>query len=143
MKCGRVLVFVMGCCCAAPALAAGGASTISTAATCPAPIVALPVYPIDAALRGKSGEVVLEAAVDDCGRVNEVTIVKSSGREDYDQAAALYRKCRRNGETVRKLIDCLIGAVAIRLNMSVLHADADFATLARHTQLLAHASSVK
>ena len=63
--------------------------------------------------------------------------------EDYDQAAALYRTCRRNGETVRKLIDCLIGAVAIRSNMSVLHADADFATLARHTQLLAHASSVK
>ena len=63
--------------------------------------------------------------------------------EDYDQAAALYRTCRRNGETVRKLIDCLIAAVAIRSNAPVLHADADFATLARHTPLAAHADSAK
>ncbi|MFT5204200.1 MAG: putative nucleic acid-binding protein, partial [Candidatus Aldehydirespiratoraceae bacterium] len=26
---------------------------------------------------------------------------------DFDEAAALYRICRRRGETVRKLIDCL------------------------------------
>ena len=63
--------------------------------------------------------------------------------EDYDQAAALYRTCRRNGETVRKLIDCLIAAVAIRSNAPVLHADADFAALARHTPLAAHAHSAK
>lgn len=61
--------------------------------------------------------------------------------EDYDHAAALYRTCRRNGETVRKLIDCLIAAVAIRSNASVLHADADFANLARHTPLALHADS--
>jgi len=52
---------------------------------------------------------------------------------DYDQAAALYRTCRRGGETVRKLIDCLIAAVAIRVDSPVLHADADFEALARHT----------
>lgn len=63
--------------------------------------------------------------------------------EDYDQAAALYRTCRRNGETVRKLIDCLIAAVAIRSNAPVLHADADFAALARHTPLGTHADSAK
>ena len=51
--------------------------------------------------------------------------------QDYDQAAALYRTCRRNGETVRRLIDCLIASVAIRLDAPVLHADADFAALAR------------
>jgi hypothetical protein len=28
---------------------------------------------------------------------------------DHDHAAALNRQCRRAGETVRKLIDCLIG----------------------------------
>jgi predicted nucleic acid-binding protein len=60
---------------------------------------------------------------------------------DYEHAAALYRTCRRNGETVRKLIDCLIAAVAIRSNAPVLHADADFAVLARHTPLTAHPSS--
>ncbi len=63
--------------------------------------------------------------------------------EDYDQAAALYRTCRRNGETVRKLIDCLIAAVAIRSNAPVLHADADFAALARHTPLATHADSAE
>ncbi len=54
---------------------------------------------------------------------------------DYDDAAALYRRCRRQGETVRRLIDCLIASVAIRANMPVLHQDADFEILARHTEL--------
>lgn len=61
---------------------------------------------------------------------------------DYDEAAALYRTCRRNGETVRKLMDCLIAAVTIRSNSPILHADADFATLARHTPLTSHAASL-
>lgn len=54
---------------------------------------------------------------------------------DYDDAASLYRTCRRSGETVRKLIDCLIAAVAIKVDAPVLHNDADFVALARHTSL--------
>jgi predicted nucleic acid-binding protein len=54
---------------------------------------------------------------------------------DYEEAAALYRTCRRGGDTVRKLIDCLIAALAIRADMAVLHADADFEVLVRHTAL--------
>lgn len=54
---------------------------------------------------------------------------------DYEHAAALYRSCRQNGATVRKLIDCLIAAVAIRAKLPVLHADADFDRLARYTPL--------
>ena len=54
---------------------------------------------------------------------------------DYDAAAALYRTCRQRGHTVRKLIDCLIAAVAIRGNLPVLHRDADFDILAQHTTL--------
>lgn len=57
---------------------------------------------------------------------------------DYEMGAALYRSCRRNGETVRKLIDCLIGAVALRHGAAILHADGDFTTLARHTQVAIH-----
>ena len=53
----------------------------------------------------------------------------------YDDAAALFRLCRREGETVRKVIDCLIGAVAISADAPVLHNDADFDVLARHTDL--------
>lgn len=54
---------------------------------------------------------------------------------DYEEAAALYRVCRRGGETVRKLIDCVIASIAIRTDMALLHADADFDVLARHTSL--------
>lgn len=54
---------------------------------------------------------------------------------DYETAAALYRTCRRHGETVRKLIDCLIAAHAIREGVAVLHADADFDRLAGCTAL--------
>lgn len=57
------------------------------------------------------------------------------GPIDYEEAALLYRTCRRQGETVRKLIDCLIAAVAIREDVELLHADADFDCLARHTAL--------
>ena len=55
---------------------------------------------------------------------------------DYEDAAALYRVCRRRGKTGRKLIDCLIAAHAIRARLPLLHADADFDVLARHTELL-------
>lgn len=54
---------------------------------------------------------------------------------DHEAAAALYRACRRQGSTVRRLPDCLIAAVAIRNDAAVLHADADFDALARHTTL--------
>ena len=54
---------------------------------------------------------------------------------DYDEAAALYRLCRREGETVRRMMDCLIAAVAIRADAAVLHNDSDFDTLARHAGL--------
>jgi predicted nucleic acid-binding protein len=58
---------------------------------------------------------------------------------DYEHAALLYRTCRRQGQTVRKLIDCLIAAVAIRERVAVLHADTDFEALAAHTGLEVHA----
>jgi predicted nucleic acid-binding protein len=54
---------------------------------------------------------------------------------DYEEAASLYRICRREGETVRKLIDCLIAAIAIRSGAAVLHNDTDYDVLHRHTPL--------
>lgn len=54
---------------------------------------------------------------------------------DYDTAAALYRSCRSQGKTVRKLIDCLIAAVAIRAGVPVLHRDEDFAAIEAVTEL--------
>lgn len=60
---------------------------------------------------------------------------------DYDDAAALHRSCRRRGVTVRKLVDCLIAAVAIRADVPVLHVDTDFVGLAQVTPLRVHRSS--
>lgn len=54
---------------------------------------------------------------------------------DFETAATLYRTCRQRGETVRKLVDCLIAAHAIRAGASLLHSDSDFDVLARHTGL--------
>lgn len=62
---------------------------------------------------------------------------------DYELAAVLYRSCRARGETVRKLIDCLIAAVAVRAGVEILHADTDFEVLARHTDVRAHPQSLQ
>ncbi len=61
--------------------------------------------------------------------------VLPTGPTDYEEAAGLFRSCRRSGETARKLIDCLIAAVAIRAGVPVLHSDRDFDALARQTPL--------
>jgi predicted nucleic acid-binding protein len=57
------------------------------------------------------------------------------GPTDYEQAAELFRLCRKGGETPRNLSDCLIAAVAIRQDAELLCADADFHTLANHSPL--------
>ena len=57
------------------------------------------------------------------------------GPADYEQAAELYRLCRRGGETPRKLNDCLIAVVAIRNDAELLCNDADFHAIARHAPL--------
>lgn len=54
---------------------------------------------------------------------------------DSVRAASLQRACRRSGETVRNLGDCQIAAVALRLDLPVLHRDRDFEVLAAHTGL--------
>lgn len=54
---------------------------------------------------------------------------------DYEVAAALFRQCRRNGKTPRKMIDCLIAAVAIRNDIALLHLDQDFVVLAENSAL--------
>jgi predicted nucleic acid-binding protein len=61
------------------------------------------------------------------------------GLSDFEAAAEIYRQCRAGGETVRSLIDCLIAAVAIREDVELLHNDADFDVIARHTPLRVYA----
>jgi predicted nucleic acid-binding protein len=54
---------------------------------------------------------------------------------DHEAAAAVYRACRRGGSTIRRLPDCLIATVAIRVGAVLLHQDSDFPEIARHVPL--------
>jgi predicted nucleic acid-binding protein len=76
-----------------------------------------------------------DAHLADLRRLLARATVLPTGPTDYESAATLFRTCRQRGETVRRLLDCLIAAVAIRADVPVLQADADFAALARHTPL--------
>jgi predicted nucleic acid-binding protein len=73
--------------------------------------------------------------LEDLRRLLARASVVSTRPEDFDRAASLFRVCRAGGETVRRLIDCLIAAQAIRADVPLLHADRDFEALARHTAL--------
>jgi predicted nucleic acid-binding protein len=70
--------------------------------------------------------------------VGRCQFVPTQGLADYEAAAALYRRCRRAGTTVRALTDCLIAVVAIRERAELLHADKDFDLLAQHSELRTH-----
>lgn len=63
------------------------------------------------------------------------TTVVPTKNTHYTTAALLFRACRRQGETVRRLFDCVIAAVAVDADLPVLHNDRDFDALARHTPL--------
>lgn len=55
--------------------------------------------------------------------------------QDVEAAAAIHRECRRGGDTVRSLIDCLIAAMALRLDVEVAHRDRDFEVMSIHCGL--------
>lgn len=81
-----------------------------------------------------------EGHLQDLRRLLALATVLPTEPVHYDDAAVLFRLCRREGETVHKLtvhklIDCLIAAVAIGVDALVLHNDKDFDVLARHTNL--------
>jgi hypothetical protein len=54
---------------------------------------------------------------------------------DAEDAAAIHRRCRRGGKTVRSLIDCLVAAMALRLDLPVAHRDRYFVVIATHCGL--------
>jgi predicted nucleic acid-binding protein len=53
----------------------------------------------------------------------------------YEAAAGIQRRCRTAGHTIRRALDCLVAAVAIREGVAVLHRDRDFDAIARNTSL--------
>jgi predicted nucleic acid-binding protein len=62
-------------------------------------------------------------------------ILEVEGLADFEDAALIQRTCRRKGETVRSMIDCLIAAIALREQRSLLAVDRDFEVIARHVGL--------
>jgi predicted nucleic acid-binding protein len=65
-------------------------------------------------------------------------ILQLQGLVAFEEASLLYRTCREAGETIRSFADCLIAVPAIRARAAVLHNDADFDTLSRHSELEVH-----
>ena len=65
------------------------------------------------------------------------TVIKTESI-DYDNAAAIYRACRKFGLTIRTHVDCLIAAIAIRTNTTLLHNDSDFDAIAQVTKIKFH-----
>jgi predicted nucleic acid-binding protein len=57
-------------------------------------------------------------------------IYSLKGVDSYIAAAELYRKCRKNGFTIRSTIDLLISQIALENNLILLHNDIDFNTIA-------------
>ena len=55
--------------------------------------------------------------------------------EGYVRAARLYRSLRAEGVTVRGAVDCLIAQACLDLGAQLLSPDADFARIARQTDL--------
>ncbi len=54
---------------------------------------------------------------------------------DAEDAAAIHRRCRRGGDTVRSLIDCQVAAMALRMGVVVAHRDHDYETIRAHCGL--------
>jgi len=62
-------------------------------------------------------------------------VLSLEGLSDFEEAGVIYRACRDAGETLRSLSDCLIAVPVIRAGAALLHNDADFAVIARHSSL--------
>lgn len=75
-------------------------------------------------------------------RLRAFPLLRVGGLSDFEAAAAVYRTCRAGGASPRGLIDCLIAAAAIRAGAEILHADADYNLIARHTPLRVHEASM-
>ena len=69
------------------------------------------------------------------GQLIGFSLLSVGGIDSYEQAAEIYRLCRAAGDTVRRVLDCLVAVPAIRSGAPILHVDRDFDVIARHTPL--------
>lgn len=64
-----------------------------------------------------------------------LNFVHAKNYETYVHASDIYRKCRKSGITVRKTIDCLIAAITIENNLTLLCEDNDFINITKCVNL--------
>ncbi|MFQ5432816.1 MAG: PIN domain nuclease [Nitrospinota bacterium] len=69
------------------------------------------------------------------GYLLEFPIYRPKGTETYLNAARIYRNCRKKGKTVRKTADCIIAAICIENDLTILHKDSDFDLISGCTAL--------
>jgi predicted nucleic acid-binding protein len=67
--------------------------------------------------------------------VNRLPSLAIAPDDDFRAAADIYRAARRQGHTIRSMVDCLIAAIAIRRGVTLLHKDADFEVIGQFTEL--------
>lgn len=65
----------------------------------------------------------------------ELNILSLDIIEASISAASIYRTLRSRGLTVRKPADCLISAYAIQYDIALVHNDADFNLIKKHSRL--------
>ena len=53
----------------------------------------------------------------------------------FVKSAQLYRTLRKNGITIKRVMDCLIATVAIENDVSILHNDRDFLLIENQSEL--------
>ena len=68
-------------------------------------------------------------------RLTASTVLPLNGRDDFEEAARIYRACRDAGHTIRSQLDLLVAVPTIRYGASLLHNDRDFEVIARHSAL--------
>lgn len=56
----------------------------------------------------------------------EFPIIRPRSTGTYLEAAEIYRRCRKQGKTIRKTIDCIIAAIVRENRFALLHNDGDF-----------------
>lgn len=56
--------------------------------------------------------------------------IPADAQTDFEAASRVYALCRRSGVTPRGLIDCMIAAIALRSDSSILAVDGDFDRIA-------------
>ncbi len=86
-------------------------------------------------MRSEAAAATLQAHLDRLPQADAITDA------DWLASAAIYRRCRGAGLTIRSPMDCLIAAQAMRLKLPLLAIDRDFHAIAALHTLVLHATT--